>query len=72
MEELDGLAEQQGAKPPAAVRAGSQRHVEGDARQSGADSRTGQVFDEAIGYGFEDVCGAGAPQYGDIPCGEQK
>lgn len=72
MEELDGLAEQQGVEPPAAARAGSECHVEGDAHQAGTDARTCQVLDEAIGHRFKDVCAAGAPQYGGISCGQKE
>lgn len=71
MEELDGLAEQQSVKPPAAARAGSQGHVEGDAQQAGTDTRARQVLDKSVGHGFEDVCAAGAPQHRGISCGEE-
>lgn len=68
MQELDALAEQQSVKPPAAAGAGTEHHVEWDAHQAGADTRAGQVFDEAVGHGFEDVCAAGAPQHRGISC----
>lgn len=72
MEELDGLAEYQSVKPPAAARAGSERNVEGDAHQAGADSWARQVLDEAVGHGFKDICAAGAPQDRGISCGEEE
>ncbi len=72
MQELDGLAEQQSVEPPAAARAGSQRHVEGDADQAGADARARQVLDESVGHGFKDVGAAGAPQHRGIPCKEEQ
>lgn len=71
MEELDDLAEQQSVKPPAAARAGSECHVEGNAHQAGTDTRARQVLDEAIGDGFEDVCAARAPQHCGISCVEK-
>lgn len=72
MEELDGLADDQRVKPPAAARAGSESDVEGDAHQAGADSRARQVLDEAVGHGFKDICAAGAPQDRGISCGEEE
>lgn len=71
MEELDGLAEQQRVKPPAAAGAGSERHVEGDAHQAGADARARQVLDEAVCHRFKDIRAAGAPQHRGISCGEE-
>lgn len=72
MQELDGLAEQQSVKPPAAARAGSQRHVERDADQAGADARARQVLDESVGHGFKDIRAAGAPQHRGISCEEER
>lgn len=72
MEELDGLAEHQSVKPPAAARAGSERHVEGNAHQAGADTRARQVLDESVGHGLEDVRAAGAPQHRGITCGGKR
>ena len=69
MEELDGLAQHQSVKPPAAAGAGAERHVEGDAHHAGTDTRARQVLDEAIGHGFKDACAAGAPQHCGISCG---
>lgn len=71
MEELDGLAEQQSVKPPAAARAGSKRHVEGNAHQAGADTRARQVLDESVGRRLKDIRAAGAPQHSGISCGEE-
>lgn len=68
MEELDGLAEQQSVKPPAAARTGTQRQVEGNAHQAGADPRARQVLDEAVGDRFEDAGAAGAPQHCGVAC----
>lgn len=71
MEELDGLAEQQSVKPPAAARAGSERNIEGNADQAGADPRTCQVLDESVCHGLKDIRAAGAPQHRGISCEER-
>lgn len=68
MEELEGLAEQQRVKPPAAAGAGSKRHVKGDAHQASADPRACQVLHKAIGHRFKDIRAAGAPQHRGIAC----
>lgn len=70
MEELDGLAEDQSVKPPAAPRAGSECDVEGNTHQAGADTRARQVLDKAIGHGLKHICAAGAPQHSGITCRE--
>lgn len=70
MQELEGLAEDGGVKPPAAAGAGAQRDVEGDTHQAGADPRARHVLHEAVGHGLEDVRAAGAPQHRGISCGE--
>lgn len=72
VEELEGLADQQSVEPPAAARAGPECNVEGNADQAGADARARQVLDESVGYGFEDVCAAGAPQHRGISCVEEE
>lgn len=72
VQELEGLAEDGGVKPPAAAGAGAQRDVEGDTHQAGADPRARHVLHEAVGYGLEDVGAAGAPQHRGISCGEKK
>ena len=72
MEELDGLAEHQSVEPPAAAGARSERDVEGNAHQAGADTRARQVLDEAAGHRFKDVSAAGAPQHRGIACGEEE
>lgn len=69
LEELDGLADDQSVKPPAAAGADPQRDVEGNARQAGAHPRARQVLDEAAGDRFKDAGGAGAPQHGGVACG---
>lgn len=70
VQELEGLAEDGGVKPPAAAGAGAQRDVEGHAHQAGADPRARHVLHEAVGHGLEDVGAAGAPQHRGISCGE--
>lgn len=70
VQELEGLAEDGGVKPPAAAGAGAQRDVEGDAHQAGADPRARHVLHEAVGHRLEDVRAAGAPQHRGISCGE--
>lgn len=72
MQEFDDLAEQQSVQPQAAAGTGPQRHVEGDAHESGADSRARQVLDESFGNWFKDSRAAGAPQHGRITCGKEK
>ncbi len=72
MEELDGLAQHQSVKPPAAARTGSECNVEGNADQAGADPRACQVLDESVCHRFKDLCAAGAPQHRGISCGEEK
>lgn len=72
MEELDGLAEYQSVKPPAAPRAGSKCNVKGNTHQAGANTRARQVLDKAVGHGFEHIRAAGAPQHGGITCGEEE
>lgn len=66
VEELDSAAEHRRVDPEAAARAGVQEHVEGHAHQAGADSRAGQVLNEASGDCLEGVGAAGAPQHGGI------
>lgn len=72
MEELDDLADHQRVKPPAATRAGPQRHIEGNAHQACTDPWTRQVLDEAIGHRFKDIRAAGAPQHCGVTCGEKR
>lgn len=72
MKELDGLAEYQSVKPPAAARAGSKCNVEGNTHQAGTDTWARQVLDEAVGHGFKDIRAAGAPQHRGISCGEEE
>lgn len=71
MQELEGLAEDDGVKPPAAAGAGAQRNVEGDAHQAGADPRARHVLHKAAGHGLEDARAAGAPQHRGVPCREE-
>lgn len=66
MQELDCSTQHQRVDPEAAARAGVQEHVEGHAHQAGADTRAGQVLNEASGDRLEDVGAAGAPQHGGI------
>lgn len=68
MQELEGLAEDDGVKPPAAAGAGTQHNVEGHARQAGADPRARHVLHEAAGHGLEDFGAAGAPQHCGVSC----
>lgn len=70
MQELEGLAEDDGVKPPAAAGTGAQCDVEGDAHQAGADPRARHVLHEAVGHRLEDVGAAGAPQHCGVSCGE--
>lgn len=70
VQELEGLAEDNGVKPPAAAGAGAQRDVEGDAHQAGADPRARHVLHEAVGHRLEDVGAAGAPQHCGVSCRE--
>lgn len=70
VQELEGLAEDDGVKPPAAAGAGAQCDVEGDAHQAGADPRARHVLHKAVGHRLEDLGAAGAPQHCGVSCGE--
>lgn len=70
VQELEGLAEDDGVEPPAAAGAGAQCDVEGDAHEAGADPRACHVLHEAAGHRLEDVGAAGAPQHCGVSCGE--
>lgn len=70
VQELEGLAEDDGVEPPAAEGAGAQCDVKGDAHQAGADPRARHVLHKAVGHRLEDVGAAGAPQDCGVSCGE--
>lgn len=72
VQKLDGPTEHWRVDPEAAARAGVQKHVERHAHQAGADSRAGQVLNEAPGDCLEDVGAAGAPQHGGVAWEERK
>lgn len=68
VQELDGPTESWSVDPEAAARAGVQENIERHAHQASADSRAGQVLNEASGDRLEDVGAAGAPQHSGITC----